>query len=487
MPRPSPVEPLYLHAPSYDYTLGPEVADLCALANFAPDPEQELMLDLTFGMRKDGKSAAFEVATIVARQNMKTGLFKQCALGWLFLTEQRLVMWSAHEFPTAAEAFRDMQALIGDTPFLHKRLKKFHNTAGAEGIELKTGARLLFKARTKAGGRGLTGDKIVLDEAFALQPSHMGALLPTLSVRPDPQVVYGSSAGMENSLVLRRIRDRGRKQMPGRLAYGEWAAPVEPCATDGCDHELGSEGCQLDRVENWHRANPLLGRVRANGTGLTVEHVQSERDALDPQEFARERMGWWDEPGSADLFGPGNWERTLRDTRPAEVPLRGLALAATIGLSNCAIAGAGRYGDEVWVTPLRHGPRSDWVVEHAAQLQEVHGVPLTVDARGPAAALIPRLIEAGVTVKEVDTVEVLDSCGTFELLVREDRLRRTPADELEIAVGGAVKREVGDRWAWGRRKSDADISPLEAGTLAVAEANVESASSAYEQHDFVMA
>jgi len=30
----------------------------------------------------------------------------------------------------------------------------------------------------------------------------------------------------------------------------------------------------------------------------------------------------------------------------------------------------------------------------------------------------------------------------------------------------AVKRPVGDRWAWGRKQSDADISALEGATLA---------------------
>ena len=38
--------------------------------------------------------------------------------------------------------------------------------------------------------------------------------------------------------------------------------------------------------------------------------------------------------------------------------------------------------------------------------------------------------------------------------------------ELETAVAGAVRRLVGDRWAWGRKVSTSDISTLEAATLA---------------------
>jgi hypothetical protein len=43
---------------------------------------------------------------------------------------------------------------------------------------------------------------------------------------------------------------------------------------------------------------------------------------------------------------------------------------------------------------------------------------------------------------------------------------RVTKSELDSAVAGAVRRNVGDAWAWGRRTSDIDISPLVAVTLA---------------------
>ena len=213
------VEPAYRTDLDYAYTLGPEVSELATVAGFAPDPEQRLGLDLLFAMDNRDRSVAFEFAVVCARQNLKTGLFKQAVLGWLFLTEQNLVVWSAHEFDTAKEAFRDMAQLVEGCPDLDREVKRIYRGNGDESIELLSGQRLIFKARTKSGGRGLTGDKVVLDEAFALHADHMGALLPTLSVRPDPQVVYGSSAGLASSDVLRVIRDRGRAGRSPRLAY----------------------------------------------------------------------------------------------------------------------------------------------------------------------------------------------------------------------------------------------------------------------------
>ncbi len=157
------VEPAHRSVPSYRKTLGPEVADICELAGFAPDPEQRLALDAIFGLGPGNKVAALEGAVIAPRQNIKTGLFKQCALGWLYVTDQRLIVWSAHEFSTAQEAHRDLVELIEGCDPLRKRVRAIHRGNGEEGIELLTGQRVKFKARTKTGGRGLSGDRIVLD------------------------------------------------------------------------------------------------------------------------------------------------------------------------------------------------------------------------------------------------------------------------------------------------------------------------------------
>lgn len=462
---PQLVRPAYHTGPEFTQTLGPEVADLATDAGFTPDPEQRLGLDLIFALDRQSKSAAFEVGVVACRQNLKTGLFKQAALGWLFITEQRLVVWSAHEFNTALEALRDMVALLDSCAYLSRRVKRVLYANGQESIELTTGQRLIFKARTKSGGRGLTGDKVVLDEAFALRPDHMGALLPTLSARPDPQVVYGSSAGLVGSDVLRGVRDRGRRGSSPRLGYLEWGAPQVPCEEDPCDHEVGVEGCALDRRDLWQMANPLLGRTRENGTGLTEEYIESERQAMPPHEFARERLGWWDEPGTAEAFGPGKCELGETRERPT-AKVGALALAASFDLTKGCMGAAAHDGDVVYLKPLAHGPGTGWLVAEAKALQVKHRVDVVVDSRGPAASLIPHLQRERVRLKIADTSDVLDACADLFNAVRNERVHHGGDPELDDAVAGAVKRPVGDRWAWGRKQSTSDISPLEAVTLA---------------------
>ena len=478
------VEPAYRTDLDYAYTLGPEVSELATVAGFAPDPEQRLGLDLLFAMDNRDRSVAFEFAVVCARQNLKTGLFKQAVLGWLFLTEQNLVVWSAHEFDTAKEAFRDMAQLVEGCPDLDREVKRIYRGNGDESIELLSGQRLIFKARTKSGGRGLTGDKVVLDEAFALHADHMGALLPTLSVRPDPQVVYGSSAGFASSDVLRVIRDRGRAGRSPRLAYLEWCAEQGGCADEGCKHLVGTDGCSLDDVDKRRAANPLLGRTRANGTGLTYDYLDSERQALPPEEFARERLGWWDEPGTAEAFGAGNWEACEVPEIPA-VPVRALALAVSYDMSKSAIVAAAELDGVRYVKPLHHGPGTTWVAAEVKQLQDRHGVVVVVDRNGPAADLLDDLETAGVKVHEADTSDVCDACADVYKRVQDRRFGHLGYPELDSAAANVVKRSVGDRWAWGRKQSEADISPLEAATLASWAVGLPDPDSVYEDRGLV--
>lgn len=456
------VEPAFFTFPDYSETLGPEVADLAELAGFPPDPEQRLVLDAMFGLGRAGRRVAFEVGVIGARQNIKTGLFKQAALGEAFIVEVPLLVWSAHEFATAQEAFRDLTELIESTPDLDREVKHIHRSNGDEAIELLNGCRIKFKARTKSGGRGLSGKRVVLDEAFALQPSHMGALLPLLSAQDEPQVWYGSSAGLADSVVARGIRDRGRKGSSS-MVYVEWCAPKEQCADPACAHVVGSAGCALDNEAFWQMANPQMGRR------IQVETIRNERRALPPEEFARERLGWWDEPGALEhIFGSAEkWARCAIPPQD-EPPTAGIALGVAVSIDrawssiSAAVPLPGR--DLVGLLDRRRG--TDWLVGETKRLQDKLRCPVGIDSRGPAADLIEPMRSAGVNLRTLTTADVLDASATFYDKVQTMVIAHMTHPDLEDAVRGAQRRPVSDRWAVGRRGSANDVSPLEGAIIA---------------------
>lgn len=470
------VEPAHMSVPPSVRTAGPEVGDLARLAGMVPDPEQQLILDATFAVDERDRLAAFEVATVVGRQNMKTGAFKMIALGWLFLTDERLVVWSAHEFRTAQEAFRDMEQLIGGCSYLSRRVKQIHRGNGDEAIELLGDRRLVFKTRTKGGGRGLSGDKVILDEAFALQPMHMGALLPTLSARPAPQVVYGSSAGLVESGVLRGIRDRGRPGGEPRLAYFEWCAPPAKVACrDGaqCSHALDAKGCGCDNPEFWQVANPAIGRR------ITLDYVASERRALPPGEFARERMGWWDDPLGGDSPIPADrWAACADEESTVQDPVA-LAVDITPDRSTATIAIAGRRADGVAHAELvEHRPGTGWVVDRLVELATGwKPCALVIDPAGPAGSLEKKLLEKGFSADKkapagttrlhlMGTREYAQACGALADDIVNGQFRHIGQPELDTAVDGVRTRPLADAWAWSRGRSGSSISPLVAITLA---------------------
>lgn len=462
------VEPTWLSHPDYVETYGPEVADICDLAGFAPDPEQELILDLVFAIGPDGKSAAFEIDIIGPRQQFKTGVIKQMELGWLYVTEERLVVHSAHELDTTAEAFRELAELIESAPALSKRLAPSRGERpgisegnGRWAIELTTGQRVKYKARTKGGGRGLTGNKVVLDEAFALQPTHMGSLLPTLAAVPDPQVIKASSAGKADSLVLHEAKDRGRAGRSPRQVYIEYGdrQAHSGCEDLDCDHAKTARGCAFDDEDRWARIMPALGRR------VTLPTVRSMRQSMPPEEFGREFMVWWD-----DLVGDGglpleSWG-LCADTSSAPAGRPVYMIDASPGSKSAAIVAAMWRPDGLaHIEVVEHRPGSDWVPARAVELNKHDPLDWVIDPGGPAGALLPKLLKAGIEPRQMTTRDLGQACEAFATAVTERQLRHLGDPLLQRAIAGAGRRDIGDGlWAWSRTRSDADITTLVGGT-----------------------
>src|SRR5262245_32923511 len=435
------------------------------MVGFDPDPEQDLGLDLIFALDDAGKSAAFEIAVICSRQNLKTGLYKMAALGWLFVTEERLVVWSAHEFPTSAEAFRDITQLVEGNDWLSQQVKTIYRGHGDESIELVTGQRLIFKTRTKGGGRGLTGDKVVLDEAMFLQPQHMGALLPTLSARPDPQVLYGASAGLAESAVLRGVRDRGQPGGDRRLAYLEWCDDLPgDCQRVNCTHALGVTGCRLDDERRWARSNPALGKR------ITIEYIAAERRAMPPAEFGRERLGWWDDPLEGEQpIDVGVWVACTADRRRSKSTVPTFFLDVSPGMRSSSIGVAFVAKSQPHGELAEYGPGTDWLVARAVKLRKKFPQAMwAAEGQGAVGALFPELEEAGLLIEKFTAGDMGRASGHLQKLVADKAMTHSDDPLFLTALAGAVKRDVGEGlWAWGRRKSTTDISPLVAVTGAL--------------------
>ena len=180
-------EPRLRSVPPYSATLGPEAVDLAAAAGLVCDPWQALCVHDILAVGEYGRWVAPETCTVCQRQDGKGAIIETIELAGLFLFGERLILHSAHEYKTAQEAFLRIRDLVDGCADLTRYVKAIREANGEQQIILMSGARLRFVARSKGSGRGFSGQRNILDEAFALTRTHLAALLPTMSAQPNPQ------------------------------------------------------------------------------------------------------------------------------------------------------------------------------------------------------------------------------------------------------------------------------------------------------------
>jgi hypothetical protein len=108
------------------------------------------------------------------------------------------------------------------------------------------------------------------------------------------------------------------------------------------------------------------------------------------------------------------------------------------------------------------------VAERLAELDRKHRpAAILCDAGGPAGSLVADIERADLEVTFVSAQEHAKACGMFYDTVAQGTLHHRGEPALAAALDGAVKRPLGDAWAWSRRSSAVDIAPLVAVTLAL--------------------
>ena len=424
-----------------------DVADIAGLRLF--DWQAEVLRDacMVQGANPD-RWAAREVGVVVSRQAGKGSILEVRQLAGLFVWGERLQVHSAHEFRTCYEHFRRIVGLIENCDLLLKQVKIIRTGAGDQAIELKSGARLRFIARSRASGRGFSADAIYLDEAFELSVETMGALLPALSARPNPQVWYTSSAAHKTSTVLHSVRRRGLAGDDPRLFYVEWSnePDVDPLDT-----------------ESWRRANPSLGLL------VSEEDIAAEQRSLDPAEFARERLGIAEEPEDTEATQLlPNWPE-LANGDSVIVESQQWALSVSPDRLWASIGKAGRTSEgKLHVEWMDHRAGTGWIVDRVVEYWASRAIPIRVHKSGPEAAFIAPLRERGVEVVEVSSADVAQATGQLLDAAANGQLVHLGQPSLTKAVHGAVLSMSSDGASvLSQRKSSVEITPLLACTVAL--------------------
>jgi len=445
---------------------------MAELVEFELDGWQRMVIEGACGEGRDGKWTAKRVGVNVPRQNGKGAILELIELTALYvwlpklpLTRKkgdRLLIHSAHEFITSQKHFDRLWGLIEDTPELlgqvvNQRASRSH---GQEGFKLVNEAAIEFRTRTKGGGRGFSCDFLVLDEAMFLPEQAMGALLPTLRARPDPQIWYTGSAVdqyvHDEGLVFTRLRNDALANKD-KLAYFEWSLPYEH-PDEIPDEDLLSE-------ESMWRSNPAFG-IR-----IFEEHFNMEVEALERRTAAVELFGVGDYPDPTGTdYGPISPEMWLECADESSRLEGSVCFGFDVSPERrTSIAAAGKNQDGRWhVEVIEKLPGTGWLPARLADLVEAHDPEMIVcDELGPGSSVIGKIEEQGVNVTLLKSAEFAQACGRLVDAVSEDKLRHLGSIDLANAIRAAKTRPAADRWLWSRKSSSMDISPLVAATLAL--------------------
>ncbi len=441
--------------PSFDHSKGDEAIDIAELAGLHLDPWQKYVLRNALGVRPDGRWAAFQVAMIVSRQNGKGSVLEALELAALFRWGETLILHSAHEYRTAMEAFIRVVNLVDNSPILSRRVKRVVRRGGEEAIELTSGARLRFIARSKNAGRGFSAQRLIWDEAYALTEEQVDAQMPTLSAQMNAQIWYASSPPLDvlSGAQLFRVRRAALSSDPGAMAYFDWGIEGSGDRLDLVD---------IDDRELWVASNPALGHR------VSFDAIERERESMSKAGFARERLGLWPPDlthgfpviPKADWFGAQDDDSFIDGDRVFAIDASWDRTSASIG-----VAGKRKDGKHhVEVVDTR--PGTAWLVDRVVGLvQRWKPIGLIIDPGGPAGSLIPDFEAAGVEVTKLTTSEVARAWGCFyDAVSGEDlagrTLRHIGQQDLTGAVSAATRRNVGDGFMWERKNAVSDITQL---------------------------
>lgn len=438
--------PTFSRIPDGDETTGQDCIDLSSAYGIGLDPWQQ---DIVRGILREsgGVWSASQAGLVVARQSGKGQILLALELFGLFeLGEQ--ILHTAHAVKTSSDAFRRLWAVIDSHPDLACRVRRHSQMIGAEYVELDTGARIAFTTRSASAGRGLSIDRMVVDEAEDLPAAEVAALQPTVYSRPRAQsLFFGTAPGpMHDAESFETLRKSAHDGLNPRLSWWEW------CAEWGDD---------IDDQAVWLRTNPAVATGR-----VPLQAIVDDRAVLPPDAFRAERLSMW-VPRAVDgrVFDPEDWD-ALADR--ASAPVTDLALGVDVGPSRDAatVCLAGRRPDgrlHVEWYETRQGVTwlPAWIDAHMTPAVRA----VVVDERGALA----ELDWSGAKVRPhlVGHRDVAVAAGEFWDAVTEGRVNHRGQVELTKAVVNAKQRPMlgGQAFGWDRKASGSSV--LVAVTLAL--------------------
>lgn len=508
-------------------TRGFEVIELAEIIGIKLLPWEKWLLIHALELNPDGTFRFRIVLLLVARQNGKSLVLQLLALWRLFVDASRLVIGTAQSLDIAEEQWAAAVEMAQENESMAELIDKIDRRAGKYAMKLVgghspdgdplPGGRYKVATASRRGGRGLSGDLVILDELREhTNWQSWAAVSKTTLARPLAQIWGASNAGDLASIVLAFLRRQAHAALgnPDNLKNLEAIeVPAEFLGEDDDDdiaNALGSLGIfewsaapgrsKWDRT-GWQEANPSMNHDMGDPTKQLTEKAIAAAIATEPESVIEtEILCRWLETTLAGPFPPGQWARALDPQSKrgdGERVTYGVDVShdrSTTHISVCTRREDGRIHVEVvasrsgtaWVLP--------WFRERVPR--DAHGDPdgdplvIALQSNGaPVSSLMIDLAtEPGLDIQGWSGSELGKGFGIFWDLVRgfnpeesadpdspaadpeeirDPMLRHRIQPLLDLAAQQAITKPAGDGLLVDRKASPVDAAPLVASIAAV--------------------
>ena len=432
---------------------------------------------VALGCRDDGKFAATVGGVVwsIPRQVGKTYTVGNLLIALAIELPGLRIVWTSHHGRTTTNTFRSMQGMVN-----RKQVRPFmppgggvRTANGEQEIRFANGSIIMFGAREHGFGRGVDAvDILVFDEAQILDIKALEDMVPSTNQARNPHgglifFIGTPPRPVDNGEAFSAKRQRALSGEVSDLFYVEMGADPD---------------ADIDDREQWARANPSFP-VRT-----PVESMLRMRENIpDDDSWRREALGIWDVSASVGVIPGPSW-LDREDEHSAAVDRLSLGVEVGPDLAWASVALAGQREDGDWHFELdddqhTRGRGTAWLVPHLQYLTannpQIRSV--VVDVAGPVAALLEqrngRWYFKGTTMEAtpVKVAELGAGCSAVLDGIVTGWLRHIGQPQFTAAALAAGKRRLGDTgmWVWSRKLADSDITPIQAGTLALIGARAE--------------
>lgn len=428
------------------------------------------------------------VIVLIGRQNGKTTLGAVLSLFFLYCMRTGLVIGTAQDLEQAEDTWATCVEMAQANEDLACEISHVWYTNGSKRLQLTGGRDYRVRASTRKAGRGKSADLVLLDELREHQTwDAYSALSKTGIAKKNALLWCMSNAGDGTSVVLRHFRIRAHAILgdPDGIAKDAGMEPLADESADALeDTALGifewSADPKADKEDRaaWAQANPSLGYT-------IEERTLRAACADDPEDvFKTECLCQWVTAAIAPPFPVGAWEAGT-DAQSFVAPDSALWFGVDVSedRAHASIAVCGLRPDRSYHIELVEyraglGWIQNWFAERALKY---NGMKVALQMRGAPVSALAEIIGAvqGVEIIPCQGPDVAGWCGRlWDSVAALDPERADDADgvaavyhrpqpALDLAANVASTKPLGDgAWAWDRRKSMEDISPIVAATMA---------------------